>query len=58
MTTSKKPAMSDLERVTRSYSTGSQSYTPAVNDQDSKVTRSEDQEDPKRGPQCQPPSRA
>lgn len=48
METNKKPAMSDLERITRSYSTGSQSYTPATNDE---VTHPEDQKDSKDGQQ-------
>ena len=53
METNKKPAMSDLERINRSYSTGSQSYAPKTSDE---VTHPEDQKTSKGGQQHQPPS--
>jgi hypothetical protein len=57
MTTKKQPAMSDLERINRSYVTGSQYYTPKLNNEGSAVTRPEDQKDSKDAPQSQLPSR-
>lgn len=50
-----KPAVSDLERVKLSYSTGSQTYTPRANE-DQAAKRSEDQQNSRHGSQRQPPS--
>ena len=49
--------MSDLERMNRSYATGSQYYTPTQSDEDSAVKRPEDQKDSKDGFQSRLPPR-
>jgi hypothetical protein len=51
------PAMSDLERINRSYVTGSQYYAPTKSDEGSAVKRPEDQKDSKDGFQSRLPSR-
>ncbi|MFZ0563329.1 MAG: hypothetical protein WBD45_07180 [Terriglobales bacterium] len=58
MTTKKQPAMSDLERINRSYVTGSQYYTPTVNDDAPAVKRPEDQKNSKDALKSQLPSQA
>jgi hypothetical protein len=50
-----EPAVSDLERVKLSYSTGSQTYTPTAND-DQAAKKSGDQQNSRHGSQRQPPS--
>jgi hypothetical protein len=50
----KKPTMSDLERINRSYSTGGQSYTPSRHECEREAPQSEDQQDPKRDSQHRP----
>lgn len=57
MNHNEKSAMSDLERVKRSYSTGSQTYTPPKKDENDNVRRSEDQQNSKHGQQYPLPSR-
>jgi hypothetical protein len=52
-----EPAMSDLERINRSYVTGRQPYTPTRSEEESAVKRSADQKDSKDGMQSQLPSR-
>jgi hypothetical protein len=57
MKSNQKPAMSDLERINRSYVSGTQTYTPSrLQDEDS--TRIEDQKDSKPGELCPPASQA
>jgi hypothetical protein len=57
MKSEQKPAMSDLERINRSYVSGSQTYTPSrLEDEDS--TQTEDQKDSKRGKLYPPASQA
>lgn len=56
MKTSKEP-MSDLERINRSYVTGSQYYAPTKSGDSAAVKRSEDQKDSKDGQQSPLPSR-
>ena len=56
MKTKQQPAMSDLERINRSYVTGSQYYTPTRSDEGSEVKRKEDQKDSKDGLQSRLPS--
>jgi|GEM_PF-4292659 len=55
MKSDKRPAMSDLERINRSYAFGSQSYTPSRWEDD--TTHSEDQKDSTDAKQSPPPSR-
>jgi hypothetical protein len=49
--------MSDLERINRSYVTGIQYYAPTRSDEDTTVTRSQDQKDFKDGLQSRLPPR-
>jgi hypothetical protein len=51
----KQPAMSDLERINRSYVTGSQSYTLSRSDEGG-VSKPEDQKESKDGLQSRLPS--
>lgn len=51
----KNPAMSDLERINRSYTTGSQSYTPSKNECKDEAKKPGDQQDSNRGSQYRPP---
>jgi hypothetical protein len=51
-----KPAMSDLERINRSYASGIQTYTPSGS-QESESKRTEDQKDSKREKSHPPASR-